>query len=67
MPYDLDELKKLANSGKAPKNMDVHERVIFYTLQYCYEAYKKNPTESTKQRLKEFLDPVVEFHYGRKS
>lgn len=64
--YELSELKRLANSGEPPKDLDMHERVIFYTMRYCYQTYKKHPTEAVKQRLKDFSDPVIEFHYGRK-
>ena len=64
--FELEELKKLANKGTAPKDMDVHESVIFYTLRYCYQTYKKTPSESAKKRLQEFVKPVIDFHYGRK-
>ena len=63
--YSLDEIKKASASGGGAKDMDVHERVIYYTAKYCYETYKKNPTEQTKKRLADFLKPVVDFHYGR--
>ena len=66
MPYELDELKKLANKGTPPNDMNVHESVIFYTLRYCYKTYKKNPTEETRIRMQEFMQPVIDFHYGRK-
>ena len=64
--YELEELKRLANKGVPPRDLDVHESVIFYTLRYCYKTYRKDPTEATKQRMKEFAKPVIEFHYGRK-
>ena len=67
MPFDLDTLKKSAYSGKKPIGLDVHESVIYHTMRYCYRAYKNDPTDKTKERLKQFLNPVIEFHFGRKS
>ena len=64
--YELDEIKRLAAKGKNPGDFDVHESVIFYTAKYCYDTYKKDPTEATKKRMEDFLKPVVEFHFGRK-
>ena len=63
--HTLEEIKKAAASGQKIKDMDVHESVIYYTAMYCYETYRKNPTEKTKKRMAEFLKPVVDFHYGR--
>jgi len=64
--YSLEEIKRAASKGVLPDDMDTHERVIFYTARYCYHTYKKVPTEATKKRLEEFLEPVVQFHYQRK-
>ena len=66
MKYSLEEIKRAASKGVLPNDMDVHERVIFYTARYCYKTYRKNPTEAMKKRLEEFLAPVVEFHFQRK-
>lgn len=65
--YKLEEIKVAASKGIKPTDYDVHESVIYHTLNYCYTTYRKNPTESAKKRLKEFADPVIEFHYGRKN
>ena len=67
MPYELETLKKFAYKGKKPLDLDAHESVIYHTLEYCYNAYRKDPTESTKERLERFQEPVIAFHYGRKS
>jgi len=66
MAYELNQLKRFAAKDRKPDDLDVHESVIFHTLRYCYKTYAADPTESTKQRLKEFSDPVIKFHYGRK-
>lgn len=57
--YTLDELKHAAAKGRPLVNMTRPESVVFYTYRYCYRAYKQNPTEQTKQRLAEFVKPVV--------
>ena len=64
--YSIDEIKRFAAKGEKPNGLDVHESVIYHTLSYCYRTYRKNPTESARKRLKEFSDPVIAFHYGRK-
>ena len=64
--YELGALKRAAVRGVKPKDLDEHESVIYHTLRYCYKTYEKTPTESVKRRLKEFSDPGIEFHFGRK-
>ena len=64
--YELGAIKRAAARGVMPQDFDNHERVIYYTLRYCYTTYEKTPTDSVRSRLKEFSDPVIEFHYGRK-
>ena len=44
--------------------MGIQESVVFHTLRYCYQAYRKDPTEETRNRLKDFSDNVIEIHYG---
>lgn len=61
--YELEEIKRLAAKGENPGDFDVDESVIFHTCQYCYKAYRENPTEKTKERLKKFLEPVIATHY----
>lgn len=63
--YSLEELKRAEAKGTMLKDMTTQERVVFYTYQYCYRAYKKNPTERTKQRLAEFVKPVAERCMGK--
>ena len=63
--YELEELRKAASKGTLLPNMDVQESVVFYTLRYCYQAYRKTPTEETKKRLKDFSDKVIATHYGK--
>lgn len=63
--YSLEELKRAAAKEIRLKDMTTQERVVFYTYRYCYRAYKKNPTERTKQRLSEFAKPVVERCLGK--
>ena len=63
--YDLEEIKKLAAKGKNPGDFDVDESVLFHTFRYCYRAYKKDPTEKTKERLKNFLEPVIKTYYRK--
>lgn len=60
MAYEVNTLKKLAAKGTPPDDMDVHDSVIYHTMRYCYRAYKENPTESTKNRLKDFSDRAIE-------
>ena len=64
--YELGVIRRAAARGVMPNDFDDHERVIYHTLRYCYKTYNKTPTESVRRRLKEFSDPVIEFHYGRK-
>lgn len=63
--YTLDELKRAAAKGKPLEDMTTQESVVFNTYRYCYRTYKKNPTERTKQRLAEFVKPVVERCLGK--
>ena len=63
--YELEELRKAASKGSPLPGMDVQESVVFYTLRYCYQAYRKNPTEETKKRLKDFSDNVIAIHYSK--
>ena len=65
MGYSLQQLKMFAAKGRKPKDLDVHESVIYHTYCYCYKAYAEHPTESTKRRLEEFVAPVVKVHYRR--
>lgn len=64
--YELEELKRCAYAGEKPRGMDVHESAIYYIMKYCYDTYRKDPTEKTKKRLQDFAQPVIDFHYGRK-
>lgn len=64
--YELDELRKAASKGTPLPDMGIQESVIFHTLRYCYQAYRKDPTEETKKRLKDFSDNVIAIHYGKK-
>lgn len=57
--YSLGELKHAAAKGKPLEGMTERESVVFYTYRYCYRAYKKNTAEETKQRLVDFVRPVV--------
>ena len=57
--YELGALKRAAARGVKPKDLDEHESVIYHTLRYCYRTYEKTPTESVKNRLKEFSDEMI--------
>lgn len=63
--YSLEELKHAAAKGIPLEDMTTEESVVFYTYRYCYRAYKKNPTEQTKQRLADFAKPTVERCLGK--
>lgn len=63
--YSLDDLKRAAAKGEMLRNMTTQESVVFHTYRYCYRTYKKTPTERTKQRLAEFVTPVVERCLGK--
>lgn len=63
--YSLDELKRAAAKGGKPKDLTTNESVVFHTYRYCYRTYKENPTERTKQRLADFVKPVVERCIGK--
>lgn len=63
--YSLEELKHAAAKGIPLVDMTTQESVVFYTYRYCYRAYKMNPTDETKQRLAEFVKPVVKRCLGK--